>query len=34
MVSILLMLVLNSTVIKNGDEAFIKQQYDEAIGIY
>ena len=28
------MLVLNSTVIKNGDEAFIKQQYDEAIGIY
>ncbi|MBI2428761.1 MAG: hypothetical protein HYV29_08205 [Ignavibacteriales bacterium] len=34
MITLLLFLFFNSTAIKNGDDAFIKQEYDEAISIY
>jgi hypothetical protein len=31
---ILFFLLFNNSVVKTGDDAFIKQQYDEAIGLY
>ena len=34
MITILLLLVFNSAAIRIGDDAFIKQQYDDAITIY
>lgn len=34
MASILFLLMFNSAAIKSGDDAFVKQQYEEAIAIY
>ena len=34
MLSILIVLTLNSTALKNGDDAFLRQEYEEAVSVY